>query len=83
MAKQRYKVRFVLHNAANICCVVHIIDTASSQDPHDEVERQGQSPRSTHEDGGNQLISPIRSSLFCPCFSFISPSPIPSRTPSN
>lgn len=29
---------------------------ASSEDPHDEVERQGQSPRSTHEDDGNQLI---------------------------
>lgn len=42
MEKQPYKVRFVLHNVANICCVAHI-DTAGSEDPHDEVERQGQS----------------------------------------
>lgn len=74
MAKHRYKVRFVAQ-----CCKYLSLGRSLTQPHHAVRTRTTRSkgrvspPRSTYEDGGNQLIAPNRSFLFCLFFSSLAP----------
>jgi len=70
-------------------CCKYLLSGRSLTQPHHAVRTRTtrskgrvSPPRSTYEDGGNQLIAPIRSLLFWLSFFLVSPLPIPSRTPS-